>query len=334
MAKWYLTDGDQKDVVISTRIRLARNIRGYAFPWRLDIPSRISLNEKIIKASQEENLGLKSINMKELTAFQAASLAERRLISPEFASDPDGRALLISEDEDISIMLCEEDHIRLQVIRSGLSLEQAYEKANEIDDKLSKHLNFAFDERLGFLTEKPVNLGTGMRASVLLHLPALEAAGQMQALISTVSKLGLSVSRAFGHGNEPVGAYYRLSNQLTLGISENAAIQNLKSITNQIINQERAARKEYISSVAGQDKIFRALGVLKNARLLTANELLNLLSFVRLGAASGLVETNTGVLDEMMFSMQPATINTCKGVKLDKSERDKERADMVRSKLE
>lgn len=333
MAKWYLTAGDQRDTVVSTRVRLARNIQGYAFPWRLDVPSRLKLNELIVKAAEEENLGLKVINMKELTAFQAASLAERKIISEEFASDSDGRVLLLSEDEDVSIMLCEDDHIRLQVMKSGLSLEEALEKADEIDNKLNRHLNYAFDERLGFLTEKPLDLGTGMRASVILHLPALSRIGQISKLNATVSKLGLTISPVFGNGAQSVGEYYQLSNQLTLGISEKAAIANLKSITTQIINQERSARKEFISTLAGQDRIFRAYGILKSARLLTTDELLELVSYVRLGAAVGILELDTKELDEMTIVLQPASINTCKGVKLDKTERDKERAEMVRSKL-
>ncbi len=334
MAKWYLSAGDQSDTVVSTRVRLARNVQGYAFPWRLDVPSRLKLNELIVKAAEEENLGLKAINMKELTAFQAASLAERKIISEEFASDSDGRVLLLSEDEDVSIMLCEDDHIRLQVMKSGLSLEEALEKANKIDDKLNRHLNFAFDERLGYLTEKPLDLGTGMRASVILHLPALSRIGQISKLSATVSKLGLSISPLFGNGAQAVGEYYQLSNQLTLGISEKAAIANLKSITTQIINQERSARKEFVSSLSGQDRIYRAYGILKSARLLTTNELLELVSFVRLGAAVGILPLDTKELDEMTIVLQPATINTSKGVKLDKTQRDKERADMVRSKLE
>ena len=334
MAKWYLTAGDQRDVVVSTRVRLARNIKGYAFPWRLDIPSRLKINELVAKAAEEEQLNLRRINMKELTAFQAASLAERRIISPEFASVSDGRELLLSDDEDISIMLCEDDHIRLQVMKSGLSLEKALEEANEIDDKLSKHLQFAFDERLGYLTQKPVDLGTGMRASVILHLPALSSLGQISRLSSTVSKLGLSLVSVFGNGAQTTGDFYQLSNQLTLGISEKAAIANLKSITLQIINQEHNARKEFVSSVAGQDRIYRAYGILKSARLLTTRELMELISFVRLGAAVGILPLNTEKLDEMAIVMQPASINTCKGAKLDKNERDTERANMVREQLE
>jgi protein arginine kinase len=333
MAKWYLSAGDQTDTVVSTRIRLARNIKGYPFPWRLDIPSRIKVNELIIKAAEDENLGLKAVNMKELTAFQAASLAERKIISEEFASVSDGRALLLSDDEDVSIMLCEDDHIRLQVIMSGFSLEKALEKANEIDDKLNNRLNFAFDERLGYLTEKPMDLGTGMRASVLLHLPALTALGQISKLSSTVSKLGLSIVPVFGNGSVPTGDFYQLSNQLTLGISEQAAIANLKSITTQIVNQERAARKEFVSSVAGQDKIYRSYGILKSARLLTSDELIEYISYVRLGSSVGLLDVSAELLDEMALTLQPASINALEGARLDRTERDTKRADMVREKL-
>ena len=334
MAKWYLTSGDQTDVVVSTRVRFARNLKDYPFPWRLDIPTKIKINEKIADAAKKEGLKLREINMKELTAFEAASLAERKIISPEFASAADGRALLLSDDEDISIMLCEDDHIRLQVIKSGLSLESAFEEANKIDDKLNRHLTYAFDERLGYLTQNPVDLGTGMRASVILHLPALNQLGQISRLSSTVSKLGLVVSGVYGTGAEATGAFYQLSNQITLGISEKAAIDNLKSITMQIINQERAAREDAVKNISVQDRIFRAYGLLKSARILTTRELIELISYVRLGAASNILQLNTEKLDEMAIVLQPASINASKGVKLDKDERDIERASMVRKQLE
>lgn len=334
MAKWYLTSGDQSDVVVSTRVRLARNIVSYPFPWRLDIPARIKLNEKVAETAKKEGLKLKYIDMKELTAFEAASLAERKIISPEFASAADGRALLLSEDEDVSIMLCEDDHIRLQVTKSGLSLENALEEANAIDDKLNKSLSFAFDERLGYLTQCPADLGTGMRASVILHLPALNIAGQISRLSSTVSKLGLTITGVFGSGNAANGDFFKLSNQITLGISEKAAIDNLKSITMQIINQERTAREEMVKNISTIDRIFRAYGLLKSARILTTRELIELISYVRLGAVSNILQLDTQKLDEMTMLLQPASINACKGAKLDKNERDIERATLAREQLE
>ena len=168
----------------------------------------------------------------------------------------------------------------------------------------------------------------------MLHLPALSQAGQISRLGATVSKLGLSLNPVFGNGNTYYGDFYQLSNQLTLGISEKAAIDNLKSITMQIVNQEHNARKEFISSTEGQDKIFRAYGILKSARLLTTNEFMELVSFVRLGAAVGILQLDTQMLDEMTMTVQPASINTCKGTKLDKKERDIQRAEMVRNKIE
>ena len=196
MSKWYIGAGEQNDIVISTRIRLARNIEDYPFPCKLDTKTRTALNKKIGDAvCGRENLEF--IEMKTLTQPQIVSLAEKHLISPEFASSYDGRALLLSDSEGISIMLCEEDHIKIQVMKPGLSLETAYAEADRIDDELNEKFVFAFDDRLGYLTQCPTNLGTGMRASVLLHLPALTACGQMSSISSTVSKLGLTVREAF-----------------------------------------------------------------------------------------------------------------------------------------
>lgn len=219
MSKWYIGEGDHNDIVISTRIRIARNLADYPFPVRLDNKSKIEVNEKIRDALDgKENLTY--TELKTLTRSQIVSLAERHLISPEFASNSDARALLMSDNEDISIMLCEEDHIRIQVMKSGLALKEAYELADKIDTEINQSLKYAFDEKLGYLTQCPTNLGTGMRASVMLHLPALTAKGQIGSLASTVSKLGLTIRGAYGEGMSAMGDLYQLSNQVSLGISE------------------------------------------------------------------------------------------------------------------
>ncbi|MEG1845927.1 MAG: protein arginine kinase [Oscillospiraceae bacterium] len=330
--KWYLGEGEQSDVVISTRIRLARNIEEYPFPHKLDTKVRIKLNEKIRDAvCDRENLTF--TEMKTLTGSEMISLAEKHIISPEFASSPDGRALLLSESEDISIMLMEEDHIRLQVMKSGFSLTTAYEIANRVDNELNEKLKFAFDERLGYLTVCPTNIGTGMRASVMLHLPALTLCGQMGSLASTVSKLGLTIRGAFGEGTAPMGELYQLSNQVTLGISEKDAIENLKTITLQLAKEERNARAEIVKNIETQDEIFRAYGILKSARLLTTREFLELISKVRLGAVANILDIKTAVIDELMVSLQPASINALVGKALDSKDRDIERAKIVRERL-
>ncbi len=334
MSKWYIGAGEQSDIVVSTRIRLARNITEYPFPNKLNTKSRMELNNVIKEALESDNkYNLRFLEMRTLARFEAASMAERHIISPEFASDLDGRALMLSPEEDISIMLNEEDHIRLQVMKSGFALDEAYSVANEIDDVLGAKFNFAFDERIGFLTQCPTNLGTGMRASVMLHLPALTLSGQIHKLINTVSKLGLTFRGAFGEGTNAVGDMYQLSNQITLGISEEFAIKNLKAITLQLCAQERTAREEMLKDVRTEDRIFRAYGLLKWARLLSTKELMENLSFVRLGSVTGKINIPIETVNELMVSMQPATINARAGQKLPTQERDAVRASEVRNKL-
>ncbi len=334
MSKWYLGVGEQSDIVVSTRIRLARNVSDYPFPNKLNTKSRTELNGIIKKAVESDNkFNLRYIEMKTLTRFEAASMAERHIISPEFASDADGRALLISPEEDISIMLNEEDHIRIQVMKSGFALDEAYKTADEIDDLLNGHFNFAFDSRIGYLTQCPTNLGTGMRASVMLHLPALTMSGQINRLIATVSKLGLTIRGAFGEGTGAVGDMYQLSNQITLGISEDSAVKNLKAITLQLCAQERAVREEILRDPNTEDSIFRAYGMLKWARLLSTKELMENLSLVRFGSVAGKISVPIEVINELMVSMQPATINVMAGKRLDERERDAVRAKTVREKL-
>ncbi len=332
--RWYLGVGEQSDIVVSTRIRLARNLNEYPFPNKLNTKSRTALNNIIKDAVETDNkFDLRFVEMKSLARFEAASMAERHIISPEFASDADGRALLISKDEDVCIMLNEEDHIRIQIMKSGFALDEAYSVADEIDDLLGNKLEYAFDERIGYLTQCPTNLGTGMRASVMLHLPALTMNGQIHKLINTISKLGLTFRGAFGEGTKAVGDMYQLSNQITLGISEEFAIKNLKAITLQLCANERAAREELLKSIDTEDAIFRAYGTLKWARLLSTKELMDNLSLVRLGSVAGKISVPIETLNELMISMQPASINVMASQKLDEKERDTIRATKVRNRL-
>ena len=333
-SKWYLGTGAQSDVIISTRIRFARNIREFPFPARLSVPERLRLNGILEKAILDlEDYGFKFIEMKTMSQLQAVSLAERHLVSPEFASSGDGRALVLTEDESVSIMLCEEDHIRLQVMRAGLSLDDAYALADKLDTELSKRLNYAFDERIGFLTQYPTNLGTGMRASVMLHLPALAALGQLQRLSATVSKLGLAIGGSYGEFQKARGDLYQLSNQLTLGLSEKAAIENLKSIALQIAAQERSAREELCKSKETEDRIYRAYGFLKYARLLGIDEFMGYISLVRLGAVQNILPTPEAIISKLMVDMQPATISISVERPLDDEGQSELRARLVREAL-
>ena len=326
------------DVVISTRIRLARNLKDFPFPCKLNSQGREKVIEKVRDAVKKSNSPVASdfsfIKMSELTSSQSVSLVEKRLVSPEFISETDGRALLISKDECFSIMINEEDHIRLQVITKGLSLEQAYDTADKLDTLLDENLDFAFDEKLGYLTQCPTNLGTGMRASVMLHLPALEKSRAINRIAGNLSKLGLTIRGAHGEGTEPKGALYQLSNQVTLGISEKAAIENLKNITEQLIAQENQARERLCSSIDIQDAISRSLGILRSALVISHDEALKLLSNVRLGIVSKqITDVSTETIDKLMLAVEPATLTVSLNKNLSAHDRDIERAKLIRAEL-
>lgn len=334
MNKWYNSVSEHNDVILSTRVRFARNLEDFPFPCRLDAAGREKICQIIRDAlSDVSGIRLHFIPMENLTPKQAVALAERHLISPDFASPQKGRALLLSDDESVSIMLCEEDHIRIQVIKGGLDLEGAFELANRIDDLLDSKLRYAFDERIGYLTQCPTNLGTGMRASVMMHLPALAKCNQMSKLASTVSKLGLTIRGSYGEGTNAKGDIFQLSNQVTLGISEQSALDNLKAIALQIATQERSAGEELVKNVNILDRITRAYGILSSARLLSTDEMLDLFSWVRLGAVYGIIEADIGKINELTENMQAATLACANNESLSGNERDEIRARTVREKL-
>lgn len=334
MEKWYKTKGSENDVVQSTRIRLARNLEAYPFPSKLSISEMEEVCTEIKNAVLSNNeYALSYISMNTLSETQAVSLAERFLISPEFASETNGRGLLLSEDESISIMLCEDDHIRIQAVAAGLDLENTFETAENIDKVLDEGIGYAFDERLGYLTQSPADLGTGMKASLIMHLPALAITGNMSRLSATVSKLGLSLRNFYTDGIKPVGNIYQLSNRVTLGISEEAALKNLKSIAGQIVSQERQARESVITDDRYLDKIYRAYGIINSAYMMSCHEFMELASYVRLGAACGLIDADIMKTDELMIDLQPATMNASHGKDFTVQQRDKLRAKEIKEKF-
>ena len=335
LKKWYEKAGSCSDVVCSTRVRLARNLRQFPFPSRATDKQREAVEEKVKEALLSGNSILsrefRFIPLESASEEEAVSLVERHIVSPEFISDRRGKAVLISEDESISIMINEEDHLRIQVLKEGLSLKEAAETADRIDTLLSETLDFAYDPEFGYLTQCPTNLGTGMRASVMLHLPALTENGAMPRISSNLSKLGLTLRGTYGEGSKIVGALYQLSNQITLGLSENEAIENLRSITAQLMEEERKARSQMSENIGWRDKIDRAAGILKTARVLSSSEFMELLSYIRIGLSTGVLQ---GVaieeLNALMVNVQPATLMAKAGKQLDENQRDVLRATMAR----
>lgn len=338
--QWYRKNGPEGDVVISTRIRLARNLRGYPFPASMDDEQKARLVDTITAAAKTaagtvDGIGtLNVMPMENLPPMRAMSLVERHLISPEFARNGKGSALLLSEDESVSLMLNEEDHLRLQVMFPGMAPDEAYRLADELDTRLDEQLHFAFDDRLGYLTQCPTNLGTGMRASLMLHLPALQERGALQQLANTVAKLGLTIRGLYGEGSRSEGAIYQLSNQVSLGISEQAAIENLKGIAAQIIREERAAREQLKKDSRFEDRVWRSLGILCTARLLTGDEFMALISNLRVGVSLGCLEgVDLDVIGGLINDVQPATLMADAGEELEPAQRDALRARIVRERL-
>ena len=337
--KWYLETGPEGDVVVSTRIRLARNIAEFPFLSRMSEDQFETVNKKVKDALYSANSAASNdfefYEMEKLTPARAMSLAERHLISPQFAKDKKGRALLLSKDDSVSIMLNEEDHIRIQTLLPGMQLQEALIQANSIDDLLDEKLHYAFDENIGYLTCCPTNLGTGLRASLMLHLPATVQAGALLSLENAISKLGLTIRGTFGEGSKAKGAFYQVSNQITLGITEAEAVENLNTIAQQIISQERIIRESFKNkSLLLEDKIYRSHGLLKSARLLSADEFMELISDLRLGVTMGIInDISIETINSLINEMQPATLVASAGRKLNAQSRDELRALKIREVL-
>ncbi len=331
--KWYCELSDD-DMVISTRVRLARNLAHRPFPSSMTAAQRAETVEEIYEAAlQIGGLQLKRIDLKDCEQREILSMVEKHLISIEFARRDDS-VLLLSEDERISIMINEEDHVRIQVMGVGNSLNEAYELADHVDTALNERLHFAFDDRLGYLTQCPTNLGTGMRASLMLHLPALHENGSIQQLSGTVSKLGLTIRGAYGEGSTSYGSLYQISNQITLGIGEKAAIENLQGIAEQIMKQEGALREQWDKDPQLEDRVWRSYGILQTARVMSYEEAMRLLSNLRIGVYNHMIDqVSAGTIVRLINECQPGCLMTENGCDLTSEERDCLRAKLIRETI-
>lgn len=337
MSEWYKYSGPEGDIAISTRIRVARNIKEIPFPARMNKEHLSVLNSAIKNAVAHISADicgkLSVIEMNNVSVEEAFSMVERHIISPEFAENKADKLLVISSDERVSIMVCEEDHLRIQVIMPGLALEEAYDLANKIDDALAEELSYAYDERFGFLTQCPTNLGTGLRASVMLHLPTIENNGSLAIIGDSATKFGLTVRGLYGEGSKSAASLYQISNQITLGISERSALENLKSIALQIIAKEREDR-ENISKLAVEDSVMRAYGILKYQRILSSEEMMQLLSKIKLGNAMGILNNVDESLPvQLLIECQPYMLQKKLGI-MSPDDRDISRGKIVRERLE
>jgi protein arginine kinase len=339
MKGWIQGNGPHSDIILSSRIRLARNLAGIPFPAGLNEEKSKVVFEKVRGSLLDTNSSLKFKDyiMKELPSIERQCLVERHLISPGLSKNSTNGAALISDDEMISIMVNEEDHIRIQAILPGLQIKKSWEMASDIDDELEQKLEYAYNENWGYLTSCPTNVGTGMRASVMVHLPALNITGNMSKILQAVAHIGLTIRGLYGEGTDIVGNIFQISNQITLGRAEEEIVENLTAVTNQIIEKEKEARKVLLGNnrIQTEDKIWRSWGIMQNARVMNSQECMKLLSDIRLGVDMGIMgNIPSKLLNEIMIETQTASLQKNCGKELSPGERDIIRAEMVRSKLE
>jgi protein arginine kinase len=325
-------------IVLMTRIRLARNLSGEPFPGRADKARRTELfgrcREAVSGASTMKRAY--SFAIEDLGELERQVLVERHLISRELSGAKSAAGALISRDQSFSVMINEEDHLRIQVLRAGFQLRKAWNAVNDLDTQLEESLDFAFSPELGYLTACPTNLGTAMRASAMMHLPALIIANQMEKVVRAVNQLGMVVRGLFGEGSEASGSIFQISNQTTLGESEDEIIKRLASVLNSIIEHEMNARARLVESDASKlfDKIGRAYGILQNSHLLSSSEAMNLLSLLRLGVdLQMLPDTARSLIDRLFIEAQPGHLQYSQKGEHDPAQRDRLRAARLRTEF-
>src|SRR5580765_1449217 len=331
-------EGPHNRIVLSSRVRLARNLKGLAFPGWAKKLERVKTLDLIRPAveSLPQLAGAFSESMDNLSALDKNILVERHLISREHAAKSSGSGLVLNREETLCVMINEEDHMRMQALRPGLQIRHAWNAINQVDSELEKKLDYAFNADLGYLTACPTNIGTGIRVSAMLHLPGLVLAEQINPIIQSVNKLGLAVRGLYGEGTEALGNVFQVSNQMTLGESETAIVERLEKVLAQIIEHEENARATLLEKKPKMvyNHIGRAYGILANAHSISSKETMNLLSLMRLGVDMGLFPgVDRALVDELFIMTQPAHLQKQHSEKLSAEERDLLRADMVRERL-
>jgi protein arginine kinase len=340
MSNSLLQTNPHHDIVISSRVRIARNLENYAFPHLLTADKTNDILRRVKQAVESFSHGTGNryqyVALSQLDSVERQTFVEDHVISPALAGNLDKGAFFLDELRQNTIMVNEEDHLRIQCVLKGLQLADAWKKADLLDDFLGRHLPYAFDETFGYLTACPTNLGTGVRFSVMLHLPALTMLGHTNGMIHAAGQLGFAVRGVFGEGSDHMGNLYQISNQVTLGIQETEMISDLEDVVLQVIQKERMARKNLLDKqkVDVEDRICRSLGILKYARRLSRKEAMQYLSDLKLGITLGII--NFCTLDELqglIELIQPANLQKHYGELLRESERDFRRAEIIRRKL-
>ena len=333
MLNWYLQNGKESDVVVSSRIRLARNLSNFPFATKQTKEIKDKLEETVKEIVPSLGYSLKFVRMQDMDEITKMSLLEKHLVSPNFVMNKENTgAMLINDDENISVMINEEDHLRIQVMTSGLDIENLMNFSTELDEKIGKLLPYAYHERYGLLTSCPTNVGTALRASVMVHLPGLEKTGNINKILEVINNFGMNIRGIYGEGSKAVANMYQISNKQTLGISEKEIVKNLKLITEKIIEQERLARKILArDSIELEDKVYRAYGVLTNAKKISLEEARDLLSEVKLGTDLGIIQELTDLkVKKLELYTKPANLQKYLGKQIDSYERDIKRAEVIK----
>lgn len=339
MTKWYEIEDAANAIIVSSRVRLARNIKKYPFSAKI---SSEQANEMIdeIKEGIMNQLDcdiLEYIDLQNLSRIQKASLVENHMISLDLFKKTQPCGIVYKPDESLSIMLNEEDHLRIQSILLGDNMDKVFDMANDMDDLLEGYLEYAYDSTYGYLTSCPTNVGTGMRASYMLHIPMIESTGQIRNIMQFISKFGMTVRGIYGEGSQSQGGIYQISNQLTLGQGEQDIVTNIKSVANNIILQEQKLRQKYISEsyTLLEDKVYRAYGILTTARIIDINEAMENLSYIRLGYSTQILKQPSPLtnIHKMMMDIQPANLMKFSNEELTIEQINVKRADYIRKQF-
>ena len=333
MANWYLQNGKDSDVVLSSRVRLSRNMQNYPFTVKCSKEDLNKILDEIKEIVPSLGYGLKFINLNDIDDVTKIALVEEHIISPDFAMKKNvNGAIVINEEENICIMINDEDHIKLQVFSSGQELENLMNLAVEIDEKLGNLVKYSYSKKFGFLTVSPINVGTAMKASVMVHLPALTLTGNINKVLQIVNNFGMNIRGVYGEGTQSQGNVYQISNKQTLGLTEKEIIKNLEIITEKVIEQERLARK-YLAKdkMELEDRVLRAYGLLKYSAKLSAEECRKLLSDVKLGTDLGIIkELDDAKVSKLNLYTKPGNLQKYLGKALDGYERDIKRTEVIK----
>ena len=336
MTKWLEDLGQDEDVVISSRIRIARNLENYKFPNVISHDESEKLTEEILEAIKGSEKKYEFHRIRDLSELEQLVFVEEHLISPSLLSDKKNSSFLLREDERVTIMINEEDHIRIQVLLSGSNMGEGWKICSEIDDLLESKLNYAFHERLGYLTSCPTNVGTGLRASVMVHLPCITMAGQLNVIMEQLRKIGLTIRGLYGEGTKGLGHLYQISNQTTLGENEENIIKKLNRVIYEVVNRERSTRNYLMekNNLLLEDKIFRSLGILKYNRMISSNGAMFHLSNVKLGCDMGIIDhMDSKSIIKLMVEIQAANVQKKLNKSMRKEERDINRSIIIRNTL-